>query len=151
MAASPWVVFARKVESLYQYDDEVAVEFDSNVPKLTLLVENSVKAASMSKIIGTKREFGNVTLEIEIVPANDEPTISQVIRQAFDGNPVLSNVIEVDDHGGMDTFALFAPAIAQFRSDDISSPYGITTMTYEQIARDVLDVNAFISTDVVDE
>ena len=142
---SPWALYAAKMEALFELDEEVIVTYDNEERKVLLLVDNPAKADALSKIVPEAVEFGDEKLAIAVVPANDELSQAQVIRQAFEGNPVLADVLEVEALGGINTFALFEPDVTQFRSDDIQSPWGVSTMTYEQLARDVLNLGTFVS------
>ncbi len=148
--SAPWDVHARKVFELFRYDDEVTVEYDEAAPMLTIRVANAVKAEALEELLPSHVTFGNVSLEIEVIPSNDEPTEDQIWRQAFDGNPILAEV-DVDQliDGTPVTYALFEPEVVQVYADDISSPYGIQTLTYEQLAREVLDAgDVMISSDL---
>jgi hypothetical protein len=94
-------------------------------------------------VLPERKEFGNVTLEIEVVPDNeDELTVADHLRRAFAGNLVLRDVVEypVVPSGPSMAFALFAPEVVQIECDNAASPYGIVTTTYEGVAKDVLNV-----------
>lgn len=149
--SAPWNVWAKKARALFEQDDEVVVEYDGDAPSVTLLVDNPTKADALARLMPEAVEFGNVTLKVAVVPANDEQSAEQTFRAAFDGNPAFAGT----EVGGMPdgspvTFALFEPACTQWFADDLQNPYGLQTMTYEQVARDVLkpsDVR--ITSDVV--
>ncbi len=148
--SSPWDVHAKKVWALFQHDGEVDVDYDGDGPKVTVRVSNAVKAEALASLLPTEQTFGNVTLRIEVVPANIDGTDEQVFRWAFDGNPVLSAMdTESLPDGSPITFALFEPEVAQIFADDLGNPYGIQTYTYEQLAADVLDAgNVLITSDI---
>ena len=145
--SSPWVIYARETKALFEYDDEVEVVYDDE-PALRLLVSNPTKADAIAKIMPMEMTFGGVTMPVSVIPANDEVTTDQTIRTAFEGNPAFTGTL-VDDVRG-NTYAVFEPEVAQFYSDDISSPFGAATMTYEQLAKAVLNVDAFICSDLID-
>lgn len=144
--ASPWALYAAEAKALFGPDPEVAVEYDNDEHRLTLRVDDSVKAEALAAIMPSMVDFGSGTLEVRVVPSNSEASVAQLIRRAFAGNPALSEVVEAEVRGGTDTYALFVPAATQVRTDDIRSPWGLSTTTYEQLARDVLGaVPAFVS------
>lgn len=149
--SAPWDTWAKKAHALFEQDDEVAIEYDGDAPSVTLLVDNPTKADALARLLPESVEFGNVTLGITVVPANDEQSAEQAFRAAFDGNPALAGTdVEALPDGTPVTFALFAPECAQWFADDLTNPYGLQTMTYEQVAKDVLkpsDVR--ITSDVV--
>lgn len=152
--SSPWVIYANKLAALFDKDDEVAVDFDNEEKKVTVYVDNTVKADAIGQILPTEVQFGNVTVTIVVVPANSDVSEQQLFRQAFESNPVFSGVlVGTTPMGGEVAFALFEPEVVQFFSDDIQSPYGLTTTTYESLARDVFGSKAGIgiSSSVVGE
>lgn len=145
--ASPWAIYARKCMKLFELDDEVEVKYDNDAPSLTLLVSNAVKADALAQIMPVEMQFGNVTLDIAVVPANDTCTVEQIWRLAFEGNPVLVGTdVEKAPDGSPVIFALFAPECVQYLADDIGNPFGIQTRTYEQVAHDVLNTEDVIVT-----
>lgn len=148
---APWVNKAKEVAGLFEYDDEVEVEYEEEGPAVVLNVDNPIKAEYLRRCMPEAYTFGNVELGVKIVPSNDEPTMGQIIKAAFIGNPVLSDVVTDPEHAA--EYALFLPEVFQYESDDISSAYGITTKTYEDVAKGVLAVEAgtFICSDVLEE
>ena len=123
-----------------------------DAPSLAIRVTNAIKADALAQIVPTEMQFGNVTLGIAVIPANEEATDEQVWRWAFDGNPALAGTdVEALPDGSPATFALFAPECAQWFADDLTNPLGLQTKTYEQIARDVLVAGSVrITSDVID-
>lgn len=149
--ASPWVIHTRKIKALFEMDDEVRVESDDECLNVTLYVDNQAKAASLASLIHPEVEFGNVKMTVTVVPPNDEMTVEQNFRVAFEGNPVFAGTAVEAIPGGKSVYALFEPIAVQYESDDISSAYRVDTTTYEQLAKDVLGENdgAFICSDLL--
>ena len=140
--ASPWVVYAREVEALLGGDPEVAVAFDNEEPKLTLYVANRSKADALALLLGESREFGGVSLAVEVVPANEDEGEGELLRRALAGNPAFVDVIEADGPMALQaSYVVMAPEAAQYASDSLQSPYGMATKVYEDVARDVFDVH----------
>ena len=82
----PWITFVHEVEALFAEDLEVKVRYNSNENLLQLFVDNTDKAAALTKLLPEKKEFGNVVLNIEVVPANnDEKSMADLFLQAFYG------------------------------------------------------------------
>ena len=138
---SPWAAYAIKVKALFDGDDEVIVAYNNDEPSLTLYVENAVKADAIAQLFPETVEFGNVSMKIEVLPANDEVTIGDLFAAAFNGNPVFGGVYNFDSMGLKSTFALFAPKAVQYYSDDLREYGGVSTKTYADIARDVFDTD----------
>jgi hypothetical protein len=146
---APWVVYAKKVKALFEYDSDIIVSepielADEGAYNLEVRVSGDDKAESIAKVLPEDVEFGNIALHIMVIPDNDgKLTMLDHIRRAFAGNPALVDVMEVPvvPGGPSMAFALFAPEVVQIECDNAASPYGIVTTTYEDVARDVLNVD----------
>jgi hypothetical protein len=141
---SPWVVYAKKVRALFEFDPDVRVELGDEDLVLRVFVHGDDKAESISAILPDEMTFGNVSIPIEVIPDNDvELTYIDHLRRAFAGNPALVDVVEVPvvPGGPSMAYALFAPEVVQIECDNAASPYGLLTTTYEDVARDVLSVD----------
>lgn len=147
--SAPWYEHCHKLDSLFAYDDDVRVgEYDDETKTVKVFVSGVDKALALEKIIKPEVEFSGVTLKVVVVPANDdEPTVEDTLRYAFNGNPLFTGTAVVEMYGGDATYAVFEPTVVQYWNDNIGSCFGIETKTVEDVARDVLDVDAFICTD----
>ena len=87
--------------------------------------------------------FGNVILNIAVVPANGklEIPLSKIAR-AFRGNPALVSVDTYETMIGSVMFATFQKKVVQFYNDNMADPYGMKSTLYEDIARDVFGDSA---------
>lgn len=139
--SSPWVTFGRKMEALFGPDPEIKVEFDNEAPAVKLYVDNEEKADALSKLLPTEKTFGNVILNIIIIPANKNSVVDPkvaVFKTAFKGNPVLKDVVSVDAMAFRSvTYAIFKNEVVQFFNDDLSDINGNCSTLYQTIARDI--------------
>lgn len=148
--SSPWVEFYREIEALFEQDDEVKVVYDEEKNEVKLYVENARKADALTQLLPAEKTFGNVTLKIIVIPANDlEISKADLIAEAFDGNPALSYVQHVDAVIGAFDYAVFQNRVVQFFDDNLSDINGNKSTLYENIAKDVFgtDVNVFFCTE----
>ena len=137
--SAPWVTFAKKIEKLFEYDAEVKTQFNNEDCAMKIFVNNPIKAEALTKLLPETKEFGNVTMTIEVIPANSEDP-DALIRAAFYKNPVLDDiVVKKTPDGSKLTYGIFKKAIAQFFNDDITDSCGRTSIMYQDIARDVLN------------
>jgi len=67
----PWVTYYRELEELFSKDPEVTVKFDEDKLQIKLLVANTDKAYALSMLLNPSKEFGNVTVTIDVIPSND--------------------------------------------------------------------------------
>lgn len=141
--SSPWVEFYHKIEALFAQDPEVKVVYEEENNEVKLFVENARKADALTQLLPAEKTFGNVTLKVTVVPANDV-TISKadLLAEAFDGNPALSYVQHVDAVIGSFDYAVFQNKVVQFFNDNLSDINGNKSTLYEDIAKDVFGTEA---------
>jgi len=144
---APWDEYTQAAKALFADDPDVtvddAVEVDGGDYKVVVRVHGDDKAESISELMPAELTYGNVTLNVEVVPDNEcELTVADHIRRAFAGNPLYVAVVEpatsLTTFGA--TYALFSPECVQYYSDDLRSPYGATTCVVEEVARKVLSL-----------
>lgn len=148
--SSPWVEFYREIEALFAQDDEVKVVYEEEANEVKLYVENAHKADALTQLLPAEKTFGNVTLKITVIPANDlKVSKADLIAEAFDGNPALSYVQHVDAVIGAFDYAVFQNKVVQFFDDNLSDINGNKSTLYENIAKDVFgtDVGVFFCTE----
>ena len=134
--APPWITYAGRVEELFADDPSVHCAYDDC--KLTLRVDGADKADAIAALLPSEVKFGNVALEVAVIPSNAEPDAGELFRRAFAGNPKFRDVAYGGPAGDI-PYAMFEPAVVQLREDDISKYGGVVTMTCEELAASVLD------------
>lgn len=138
--SAPWETFVTELEVLFGGDPDINIRYESKARDVKLFVDGERKAAALAKILPTEKVFGNETLKIEVVPANSKDEgIADIYKDAFDGNPVLDEVLTMPMPfgDGQKNYVMFARQVVQFYNDDLSDPNGVETTLYENIARDV--------------
>lgn len=139
--SSPWVTYYHALAAMFAEDPDVRVECgegDDDV-SIRVYVEGVAKADALSKLLPTERTFGNVTVPVTVIPANDEPTAEELFRTAFEGNPALSYCATVE--GVMTnpvTYVVFRNCVVQYWNDNLGDVNGNVSTLYQDIARDVL-------------
>ena len=148
--SSPWVNFYRELDALFLQDPEVRVMYDEEANEVKLYVENARKADALTQLLPAEKTFGNVTLKITVIPAN-EANISKadLLAEAFDGNPALSYIQHVDAVIGSFDYAVFQNVVVQYFNDDLSDINGLKSTLYQDIAKDVFgeDAGVFFCTE----
>lgn len=140
--SAPWEIYCSEIEALFALDDEIHVErnYTEEDKTIILLVDNQDKANALERLLPKEKAFGNVTVRIEIKPANfDEYDIVKIYRKAFKGNPVLEDVITADVPGSESTFFVFKNKVVRFYADNIRDYQGKKSTLYETIAEDVFE------------
>lgn len=137
--ASPWVRYVRRLEALFGEDPAIAILYDEDAQTVKLTVDGKDKAEALEALLPGRKDFGNVTLDIVIVPANGDMSEEDMYQWAFAGNPIFHDVVEGFGPAWDVSYALFAPKVVQLREDDISEYDGFKTLTAAQLAKSVLD------------
>lgn len=137
--APPWITYYRQVEALFGADPDIKVVFDEDELHIKLYVENEIKAAALDEILPVQKDFGNVSVFIEVIPANTEPKKVDIIRRAFEGNPAFSYATTIE--GIMVNpinYVVFKPEVVQFWNDNLHDPHGLVSTLMEDVARAVI-------------
>lgn len=135
--SAPWITFVHEIEALFEKDYDVNVKYDSSENILKLYVEDSRKADALTKLLPEKKEFGNIILGIEVIPANNEATIADLFTDAFFGNPAVEFVQTSETPFGEVNYIVFKNKVVQFFNDQLDDLNGNKSTLYENIARDV--------------
>lgn len=135
----PWVTYYRELEELFSQDPEVTVKFDEDDMQIEVLVENTDKAMALETLLYQQKVFGNVTVFINVIPANNINKVPlATMKAAFKDNPICAKIESVTDFTGNTIgYVAFKSEVAQFFNDDISDLNGNKSMLYKEIAEDV--------------
>lgn len=149
---APWVTTYKKICALFENDMDLHIsDINEATPgNCTIVIssQNNAKLESIKKILKNHFEFGNVTLDIEFIPEdNNEKITDSDFRNAFNCNENLTEVrnIELPD-GSVKTYVVFEKEVVQFYNDDLTDLYGNYNGLMEDIARELFnEVDASIS------
>lgn len=152
--SAPWVTYYREVDALFKKDEEVFVVFDEENVELRIYVNNQSKASAIQYLMPTEKEFGNVILKIEVIPANgmrmrnvDETNILDIVCDAFRENDAVYTVTGVMSMFDL-IYVIFRKEVVQYFDDNLGDINGNCSTLYEVIARDVFrDVGVKFCTD----
>lgn len=136
---TPWVEHYRKIDAFFKNDPDVYVVYNNDEVEIKVYVDNAEKGGALDALLPDEVEFGNVTLKIAVIPANDgKLTIPRNITSvAFTGNPIVDEIRSITLFGALETFVLFKKEVVQYSNDDIGDYFGIESTLYENIARDI--------------
>ena len=138
--SSPWVIFSKQMEKLFEGDRDISVLYDdSDIKKITLYVDNQDKYEALAKLIPTVKEFGNVKLLINVLPSNRKKCDLELFKIAFKDNPAFANIVTrvLPDGETYIGYVLFKPEVAQYYADNLLDPYGNNNELYADIAKEV--------------
>lgn len=152
---SPWDEYYNKMVAFFEEDFEVTVLYDDkddNAKYINVLVDNPEKARALEILLEHEKQFGNITLYINVITANEIP--QEVVRRlgmwkdeenyyylyqpALYGNMNLSGIREVKGLMGFDAiYVVFKKKVIQYHNDNIGDFYGMKSTLAEYIARDI--------------
>ena len=136
----PWITYVRKIEALFGEDPDIKIEYDEPNLILKLFVENPTKADAIQQLLPTEKVFGNITLSVQVIPANKPQRKIDIFQKAFEGNPVFSYAVSVEGISSNDyNFVVFRHKICQFWNDQMNDINGNVSTLYEDVARDVFE------------
>ena len=148
--SAPWYNYYNEIKELFAKDPEVTVKYIPENYEIKLLVDNSEKAHALDILLPKTRAFGNITVRVTVIPANEEePDEFELLKTAFSGNGAFEFMAE--DHlpdGGKVGYICFAPEVVQYFNDDLREYAGNHTTLYKTIAEDVFGhiPNVYFST-----
>lgn len=137
--SAPWEILWKKMTALFGEDPDIELLYNDGDKVITLRVQNSSKADALAKILPTEMPFGNVTVRINVVPANDEDAAISIYQKAFDGNPAFSYAEEVEAAGFKATYVVFEKEVVQIPADNLGDINGNISTLFQDIANEVID------------
>lgn len=140
--SAPWETYYKKLQALLGEDPEISMTFNKAAGVIKIYVDNAQKADALDRLLIARKVFGNVKINIRVIPSNDEVRHTEpenLYDCAFDGNPVFVGTKGASlPEGGDLSYVIWSREVAQFFNDNLADYQGNQTMLYEQIARDVL-------------
>jgi hypothetical protein len=137
--SAPWWTFYRKLEALFEKDQEIHTTFQEDEKRIIFRVENLDKAEALADLLPGTVTFGNVTVTIYILSDGEMDTRAELIKKALKGNPVLSYDQAVE--GVMTNplhYFVMRNEVAQFWNDNLHDINGRESYLYEDLAREII-------------
>ncbi|MBQ6359565.1 MAG: hypothetical protein IJJ25_00240 [Lachnospiraceae bacterium] len=142
----PWLTLYHEIDCLFRDDSEVNVSYDEETYEIKLYVDNNAKAQALTALLPNEKVFGNISVKITVVPANQNNlTKADLFQEAFSGNPAFSYAKAVDSIMAPNfTYVVFAKKVVQFYNDNIGDIHGLESTLFQTIAKDVFKDDAQI-------
>lgn len=141
---SPWVNFYREIEALFGQDKDIKIQFNNDEKYIKLFVNGQDKYEALTKLLPAEKKFGNVTISIQVIPANNsEQSTIDLFRKAFNGNPIVTDIITITrdelDSTNDFNYVVFKKEVVQYHDDSLDDPHGNHSTLYQFIAEEVFD------------
>lgn len=146
---SPWMTYYHEMVAFFKKDDEVNVVWDDSgdVDTIKLYVKEESKAEALMELLPTTKEFGVVTVNIEIIPANDKKSF--FITRMNHTNPALFSMALRDNNAvsfiktvegifsNPITYIVFNKEVVQYFNDSLGDYFGQCSTLYQELAKDI--------------
>lgn len=140
----PWRIYYSKLLAMFGQDDDIKVIFDEDDCSIKFYVAKSKKAEVLNILLPEEKIFGNVSINIKIIPANknsinfDYDKVADLYDILFKDNPVVDYIKTYESVlSNPLTYVVFKKEVVQFYSDNIGDINGFKSTLYEDIARDL--------------
>ena len=138
----PWITYFKEIEAMFKEDPKVRVELNEEskdgVYVIKMYVEGSIKAEAIEKIIPAETKFGNITVLVEVIPANISDNPVDLFKAAFEGNPALSYIHTVEGPFMQNaSYIVFKNKVVQFFNDALDDVNGMKSTLYQEIAKEI--------------
>lgn len=154
----PWTTYINKLQALFDGDPQIAFNINYQDMSVTLSGYNGDKNAAFLRLLPPTKEFGNVTLTINI----DGPisniaftTPKELFDTAFKGNPAYAYSVAPADEGYYFfslTYVVFKNYVVQFFNDNLNDCHGLISTLYQDIAAELFEDaglhNVYYNTDI---
>jgi hypothetical protein len=143
--SAPWQIYYKELCQLFNRDSEVRIVYDTDEQIINIYVDNSAKADAMATVLPAEKDFGSVTVQINVIPANPAFKKAASVRATiyedlFRGNPIVDDIVTLE--GIMTnpiTYVIFSKEVVQYYNDSLADAYGMCSTLYQDIAKRVLD------------
>lgn len=145
----PWVLYYKKLNALFDKDDDVLVIYDEDKMEVKLYCTDEDKTEALSFLLPETVSFGSAELKITIVPSNEKVNFIKGYNITItdygtamcvlfgEGNEHVETVEVVSTPFGDFTYVIFKKEVIQYFEDNLSDFYGNCSTLCETIAKEI--------------
>ena len=146
---APWYEYQKQIKALFERDPQIIVgevyepegyEVDF---AFDIQVRSHEKFVALDSLLPATKEFGNVTLGIEIFDEENVRAADNLVRlykTLFCDNPIVQEIRVVPDlFGTPQVYILFKPEVIQYYRDELTDYNGLFSGLAQDIAREVFE------------
>ena len=150
----PKTNFFKQMEAFFNYDEDVTVRYDHENSEIKVLVRGTSKADALTKLLVPEKTFGNETVKVTVIPANEEDTPESLLRDALANNLIVNDIVKCEDFSKLfgSVHVVFCKEVAQYENDDISDLNGVHSTLYQYLAEKIFkeQPGVFYNTDILE-
>ena len=153
---SPWAIYYNELKTFFAKDSEVTVIYDEENNIVNLYVDSSKKAAALTELLPVEKDFGAVTLKINVIPANDSEKVkfATIVASLADEaiqlvdlySAALARNDSVDEittlrgiFNNPITYVVFEKRVVQYYNDSLGDINGVCSTLMQNIAEDIFE------------
>ena len=139
--SAPWHIFYEKIQAMFGEDPAIDVSINDERKEVKLYVRGTDKCEALSQLLPAEKVFGNITVKILVIPANEEdPSMAELYERAFDGNPafIFTAMGQKGESTAIPfTYVAFSDDVVQYYADNLEDYYGNENTLLQEIAKDI--------------
>ena len=124
---SPWVIYYKKLQILFGQDKDIKMDFDNDTLTVKMYINSQDKYEALSQLI----------------PANLNASKVDLLRKAFNGNPIVTDIISISRDVLETTndfnYVVFKKEVVQYHDDSLGDPHGNCSTLYQEIAKEIFE------------
>lgn len=153
---SPWAIYYNELKTFFEKDDQVTVIYDEENNVVNLYVNNPTKAAALTELLPVEKDYGAVTLKINVIPANDGNKVRlAAIKASFADETIPQSELywsALADNGHLDqmitlrgvfnnpiTYVVFKKCVVQYYNDSLGDINGVCSTLMQNIAENIFE------------
>ena len=92
----PWITYVNQIKAMFGADPDINIQFIYENWEVKIFVNDSLKASAISSLLPDYKYFGDMRLDINIIPANgdfidiEDLPWEETFNAAFAKNPVYA-------------------------------------------------------------
>ena len=159
----PWNAYWSKLNGIFEYDKQITVtpiEKAENGYLIVIKVDDQAKYVALNYILPKEVKYGNVNVEIRLLPANNiltapviEPSTEELLgyfeTALKDTGRYVGKQIVTTPTGEKIGYVITKCGVYQFFNDDLTTLYGWTTVTIEQLFKDVFIPGGYSASSII--
>ena len=163
--SSPWVIFYNEINAMFKDDPDIRIVYDEENNVINLYVDNTAKANAPTELLPVEKNFGAVTIAVNVIPANIEKSdslkfktlvqpVGNLFELAFEGNPHFVKAVHVMGvFNNPMTYILFKREVIQYFNDSLGDLHGVCSTLMQNIAENIFENRdgVYFCTDVFED
>lgn len=139
--SAPWHIFYERIGAMFGEDEDIEIQVDDPHKTVKLYVKGTDKAEALNELLPSEKVFGNITVKLLVIPANDEnPSKKELFEMGFAGNPAFAFAAEGARGESTSipfTYIAFNDCVVQYYADNLEDYYGNESTLLQEIAKDI--------------